>query len=435
MKRRALRSALLASAFAVAAALGVGVVAHPTAAAAQEPPKDLNSIPPVPTTYTPKKTPWGDYDFRGTWPIENLNSAHILFQRPKQYGMRQWVTPEEFQRRVDAAKRSDASFANTGTNARGTQGLAKWVEESPFMHRSAMLISPADGQLPPLTPKAEKLFEQGRSSWTPGIEFHWVDDFDTWDRCISRGFPASMFPFRYNNGIRVFQSPGYIVIELEMLGTRVIPITNDVKDFKWPKNVEAWMGDSIAHWEGKTLVIDTTNIKSGDSATHDPFKRSAAPVNVATQNAPPFNTTPMSPQAHTVERLTMTGPNTITYQVTYTDPEVYTAPWTARLDWTRDDSYQFFEYACHEGDEQVRNYITASKAHIQQIASGEVDPKKERDMRERYAQQFDFDPGTGPRPGAPGAGGGRGQAGAAAPAGGGQQQGRGGAAGGQRPNG
>ena len=413
MKRRGStsRSALMASAIAAIAAFGA-VVVSPTLAAAQQPPKDLTAVPPVPTDYTPKKTPWGDYDFRGTWPIENLNGAHILFQRPKQYGNRQWVTAEEYQRRVDAAKRSDGSFANTGVNARGTEGLANWVETSPFAHRTAMLISPADGQLPALTPHAEQLFKEGRSSWTPGLEFHWVDDFDTWDRCISRGFPASMFPFRYNNGIRVFQSPGYIVIELEMLGTRVIPITTDRADFKWPKHMEAWMGDSIAHWEGKTLVIETTNIKSGDSASHDPYKRSAAPVNVATQNAPPFNTTPMSPQAHTLERLTMTGPNTITYEVTYTDPEVYTAPWTARLDWTRDDKYEFFEYACHEGDEQVRNYITASKAHLAQIAAGQVDPKKENDMRERYAQQFDYDPGTGPRPGPAGPGGAR----AAAPA-------------------
>jgi hypothetical protein len=416
MKRRGStsRSALMASAIAAIAAFGALAVS-PTVALAQQQPKDLTAIPPVPADYTPKKTPWGDYDFRGTWPIENLNDAHILFQRPKQYGNRQWVTPEEFQRRVDAAKRSDGQFAtssNRGVGAPGTKGLAKWVEDSPFMHRTGMLISPADGQLPALTPKAEQLFKEGRSSWVPGLEFRWVDDFDTWDRCISRGFPASMFPFRYNNGIRVFQSPGYIVIELEMLGTRVIPITSDKADFKWPKGMEAWMGDSIAHWEGKTLVIDTTNIKSGDSATHDPYKRSAAPVNVATQNAPAFNTTPMSPQAHTVERLTMTGPNTITYEVTYTDPEVYVAPWTARLDWTRDDNYEFFEYACHEGDEQVRNYITASTAHLKQIASGQVDPKKENDMRERYAQQFDYDPGTGPRPAPPG--GGRGQA--AAPA-------------------
>jgi hypothetical protein len=408
--------------------MGAAVVAHPTTAAAQQAPKDLTAIQPVPTNYTPKKTPWGDYDFRGTWPIENLNSAHILFQRPKQYGNRQYVTDEEFQRRVDAAKRSDGNYVSPdkakGVGTPGTQGLADWVEHSALMRRTGMVISPANGQLPPLTPKAEKLFEQGRSSWTPGIEFHWVDDFDTWDRCISRGFPASMFPFRYNNGIRVFQSPGYIVIELEMLGTRVIPITSDRADFKWPKNVESWMGDSIAHWEGKTLVIETSNIKSGDSASHDGLKRAAAPVNVATQNAPPFNTTPTSPQAHTVERLTMTGPDTMTYEVTYTDPEVYTAPWTARLEWTRNDKYEFYEYACAEGDVQVRNYITASKAHIQQIASGQVDPKKERDMRERYAQQFDFDPGTGPRPGAP-PGGGRGQAGAAAPA----------AAAPQRPNG
>ncbi|MEI9890180.1 MAG: hypothetical protein WDN45_05725 [Caulobacteraceae bacterium] len=248
-------------------------------------------LPPVPTSYTPKKTEWGDYDFRGTWPIENLNGAHVMLQRPKQYGMRQWVTDEEFQRRLTAAKRSDGSFANTGVNARGTEGLGKWEETSSMARRTAMLVSPADGQLPPLTPEADKLFKAGRSSWTPGLEFRWVDDFDTWDRCISRGFPASMFPFRYNNGIRVFQSPGYIVIELEMLGTRVIPITNDLKNFKWPKNVEAWLGNSVAHWEGKTLVIDTTNIKSGDSATHDvtsaPPRRSTWRPRTRRRSTPP----------------------------------------------------------------------------------------------------------------------------------------------------
>ena len=438
MKRRALkfRSALLASAFAVAATMGTVVVTHPTAAAAQQTPKDLTAILPVPTDYTPKKTAWGDYDFRGTWPIENLADAHILFQRPKQYGDRQYVTDEEFQRRLAAAKRSDGNYKSpdkvAGVNTPGTQGLADWVEHSALMRRTGMVISPANGQLPPLTPKAQKLFEEGRSSWVTGQEFFWVDDFDTWDRCISRGFPASMFPFRYNNGIRVFQSPGYITIVLEMLGTRVIPITNDKADFKWPKGVEAWMGDSIAHWEGKTLVIETSNIKSGDSATHDGFKRAAAPVNVATQNAPPFNTTPTSPQAHTVERLTMTGPNTMVYEVTYTDPEVYTAPWTARLEWARNDNYQFFEYACHEGDEQVRNYIIASKAHLQQIKDGKIDPKKENDGRARFAQQFDNDPGTGTPPGGPGGGrrGGGGGQGGAAPAAGAPP-----AAGAQRPNG
>ena len=389
MSRRglALRSAAIA-AFTFAAV--ASVLASPTIAVAQKPPADLSVLPPVPTTFTPKKTSWGDYDFRGTWPIENINGGHILFQRPKQFGNRFWLTDAEYAKRVAAAEKSDGSFAQ-GVNARGTQGLAEWVKTSPFAHRTSMLVSPVDGQLPALTPKAEKLWKEGRSSWVPGLEYAWVDDFDTWDHCVSRGFPASMFPFRYNNGIQVFQSPGYVVIALEMLGTRVIPIS---KDSHWPANVEAWMGNSRGHWEGKTLVIDTTNIKSGDSATHDSARRAASPVNMATQGVPPFNTIPTSTQAHTVERLTMTGPNTITYEITYTDPEVFTAPWTVRLNWDRDEKYQFFEYACHEGDEQVRNYITASKAHIQQIKDGKVDPAKERDSRERFAQPFDVDPAT-----------------------------------------
>jgi hypothetical protein len=151
------------------------------------------------------------------------------------------------------------------------------------------------------------------------------------------------------------------------------------------------MGNSRAHWEGKTLVIETSNIKSGDAATHDTEKRAASPLNMATQGVPPFNTIPTSTQAKTVERLTMTGPNAMTYEITYSDPEVFTAPWTARLEWARDESYQFFEYACHEGDVQVRNYITASRAHRADLASGKVQPDKV-DSRSRFAVPFDRDP-------------------------------------------
>ena len=388
MRRRGLASRTAIAAFAVlAAAL---CVAGPTGALAQQPPADLTVLPPVPTSFTPGKTPWGDYDFQGTWPIENINDAHILFQRPKAYGNRFWVTDAEFAKRLAAAEKSDASFS-AELNGRGTQGLAKWLQSTPFGRRTSMLVSPADGQLPPLTSKAEALFKAGRSSWVPGQHYDWVDDFDTWDRCVSRGFPASMMPFRYNNGIRIFQSPGYVVIVLEMLGTRVIPLDGSPH---WPRPVEAWMGNSRGHWEGKTLVIETTNIKSGDSATRDVSKRAASPLNVATQNVPPFNTIPTSTQARTVERLTMTGPKTIVYELTYSDPEVFTAPWTARFDWSRDDGYQFYEYACHEGDVQVRNYITASRAQREQEASGKNTGPKDVDMRERFAQPFDVDPGA-----------------------------------------
>lgn len=382
-------------AFAAATAVAAALVTSGVASA-QERPKDLTELPPTPTDYTPKKLPWGDYDFTGSWPIENMPATRILFQRPTGYGDRVWLTDEEHAKRVANAERGDAAFSNEGEglNVGGTEGVADWARTSNFSWRTSMLVSPKDGQLPPLTSQAAALYKAGRSGWVPYQEFDWVDDFDSWDRCISRGFPASMFPFRYNWGQRIFQSPGYVVIMLEMLGTRVIPIGDTPK---WPGQVEAWMGDSRGHWEGKTLVIETTNIKSGDSATHDPQKRAASPLNMATQHVPPFNTIPTSTKAKTIERLTMTGPNAILYEITYDDPEVFTAPWTAQLEWSRDDDYQFFEYACHEGNVLIPNYIKSSRAHRAQIAAGTATAQDD-DGRARFAQQFDFDPVA---PGAP----------------------------------
>jgi hypothetical protein len=399
-------------AVSLAAASGLALAASSLSslpAVAQARPADLTVLPPVPTDYTPNKLPWGDWDFTGTWPIENINSARILFQRPDEYGDRYWVNDEEFERRLEAARRNDGNFApasENGVGTPGTQGLENWFLTTDFAKQTAMLVS-NNGKLPPLTPQAQALFEQGRSGWVPGQAYDWVDDFDSWDRCVTRGFPASMYPFRYNNGIRVFQSPGYITIILEMLGTRVIklyPNKAAAEAAQWPSQVEAYFGNSRGWWEGKTLVIETTNLWHGDSATHDNQRRAASPLNMATQwtgteDVPAFNTVPVSTKAMTMERLTMTGPDTIVHELTYSDPEVYTEPWTTRIAWSRDEDYQFFEYACHEGNVQLRNYITASRALREQVARGEAEPvTPENDDRSRFASRFDFDPGTGPRP-------------------------------------
>ena len=402
----------LAGALALAASTAALLAASSAPAAAQARPADLETLPPVPTDYTPGKTAWGDWDFTGTWPIERLNEGRILFQRPSQYGNRFWVTDEEFQRRLEAARGNDGRFTNANENgigAAGTAGLEEWFSGTDFGHRTSMLVSPADGQLPALTARGQALYKEGRSGWVPGQHYDWVSDFDSWDRCVSRGFPASMYPFRYNNGIRVFQSPGYVTIVLEMLGTRVVKLYPDraaAQAAGWPGDVEAWMGNSRGWWEGKTLVIETTNIVSGDSAARDVARRSASPLNMATQHVPPYNTIPMSTDAMTVERLTMTGPDAIVHELTYTDPQVYTAPWTTRIEWTRDEDYQFFEYACHEGNYMPRDYISASRAQREKEARGEVEKVTvENDDRSRFSGQFDWDPGVGPRPAPPGAGG------------------------------
>ncbi|HYD23515.1 MAG TPA: hypothetical protein VEB68_01875 [Croceibacterium sp.] len=349
---------------ALLAAVSLSTLSAP--ALAQAVPDDLTVMPPVPTDYQPKKTAWGDPDLRGTWPIDNI--ASLPMNRPANFGDRFWLTEEEFAQRAERANASDQAYEREDKS--GTIGMGHWVESDASGRRTSLLVSPADGKLPPLTPQAEALYRSGRSSWTPNTKFNWVTDFDAWDRCISRGFPASMLPFRYNNGIRVYQAPGYVTIALEMLGTRVIPLRSGDAQH-WPDEVEAWLGNSVGHWEGNTLVIETTNIKTGDSATTDMFARNGSPLNMATMGVPPWNTIPTSSKATVVERLTPVGPDNIVYEMTYSDPEVFTAPFTARLDWTRNDEYEFYEYACHEGDVQVRNYITASRAGTLQEASAE----------------------------------------------------------------
>jgi hypothetical protein len=233
------------------------------------------------------------------------------------------------------------------------------MRAEPFARRTSMLVSPADGKLPALTPGAEALRAAGRTSWfTEGRTYDWIDDFDTWDRCITRGFPASMLPFRYNNGVRIFQAPGYVVIHFEMLGDRIIPLARGEHR---PAAVESWMGSSLGHWEGQTLVVETTRIKTGDGATRDVWRRAASPLNVAT-GVQSNNAIPVSSEAKAVERFTRTGPDALVYELTYADPPVFTAPWTARITWPRDDGYQMFEYACHEGNVSIRNHINASRA-------------------------------------------------------------------------
>lgn len=371
-------------------------------AAAQERPEDLEHLPPVPTDYEPERLSWGDWDFTGTWPNERLQQGGILFQRPDYYGNRVWVTDEEFERRLEWGRQQDGSFSAAsaqGVGTSGTSGLEQWFRTADIGMRTSLLVDPVDGQLPDLTPHGQRLFEEGRSGWVPGQTYDWVTDFDTWDRCITRGFPAVMYPNRYNNGIRIFQSPGHITIMNEMLGTRVIPIVErEAVDEHWPAAVEAWMGNSRAYWDGRTLVIETRNLHSGDAVSTDLMGRSAAPVIVTMIGGAPFNTIPISTAVHITERLTMTGPDAMVHELTYRDPEVFTAPWTARAEWTRDEDYVFYEYACHEGNVQLRNYITASRAYREDLAAGRTEEiTAETDDRSRFVNPFDWDPGTGPR--------------------------------------
>lgn len=339
--------------YAFAAGLAVALAAPGLGG---KPPADPIAVPPVPSTYVPKKTPWGDPDFRATWSGDNLVYAGIEFERPKAQGERLELSDEGFAKRLADAEKSDADKTDFDAHLMpdNTIGLAAWLRSSAYGRRTSMLVSPANGRLPPLTPQAEALFKAGRSSWNKGQPIDWISDLDAVDRCVTRGFPSAMLPTDRDsdNGIRVFQAPGYIAFQLEMEGLRVVPIGRAAA---WPSPVRGWLGQGRGHWEGNTLVIETANIRPGDSANGDRWKRGASPSSTE-------STLPTSEKASAVERLTMTGTGKLIYQVTYSDPDVFTAPWTVQVEWTRDDKYKLYEFACHEGNVQVRTMISASRA-------------------------------------------------------------------------
>lgn len=305
------------------------------------------------STYTPDRTEWGDPDLRGTWPLELLSKAGIPFERPESYGERTELTDEEFARRLEAAVQPNG-ISVLDDAAAGTAGLGEWLRSSPFGRRTSMIVDPANGRLPPMTPEGSALRAAGRNSFKDGQPIDWLSDLDTFDRCIVRNLPANIFPWPENNGIRIFQSPGYVVVQLEVLGARVIPVGHGER---WPEPVRSWFGQSLGHWEGNSLVIETSAIVAGDSASHDLARRASSPV-----AGRPSGVVPIGSKARTVERLTMTGPDTIAYQFTYTDPDTYTAPWTVSTEWTRNEEYRIYEFACHEGN-TVRDMITGSRAH------------------------------------------------------------------------
>jgi len=325
-------------------------------AAAAGAPQDLVTIPPVPKDYKPAKTVWGEPDFRGGWPVDHLNMTPL--QRTPAQGNRYYLTDEEYAARE---KQIGATASRYDTEQKNNRlGMGAWMEPGKANRRTSMLIDPPNGRLPELTEEGQRRSKIMKSDDLPGQTFDWVDDFDSWDRCITRGMPASMFTINYNNGIRVWQSPGIVAIQLEMVHeTRIIPTDGRPR---LSSAIHNWLGESRGHWEnGNTLVVTTTNFKPGPSATNN-----------GTYGSPPGNVTPVSTEAVMTERFTMTDKNSITYEMTWNDPTVFSKPWTTRLPWQRNDSYQMFEYACHEGNVQVRNFITASRAKRAQEAQAKA---------------------------------------------------------------
>jgi hypothetical protein len=287
-------------------------------------------------TWNAPKTPDGQPDLQGTW----TNATITPLERPDDLAGKEFLTSQEaaeYEKRIAQANNADRRdlppendvglayndfWYNRGTKIVGTR-------------RTSLIVDPPDGKVPPLTPQAQKKQDDLRAA-ARGHASDGPESRALTERCLlwpTAGPP--MLPSFYNNNYQIVQGPGYVAILVEMIhDVRVIPLDGRPHV---SGNVRQWMGDSRGHWEGNTLVVDTTNF------TDKTRFRGA------------------DEKMHLVERFTRVDANTIMYEFTVDDPTAFTRSWRAQVPMRRTES-PVYEYACHEGNYAMAGMLAGARA-------------------------------------------------------------------------
>jgi hypothetical protein len=289
--------------------------------------------------WNPARTPDGQPDLQGVW----TNATLTPFERPEALAGKATITEEEAaaiekrarENRVDREpKPGDPGNYNVAWSDGGTT----WVAT----RQSSLVVDPPNGRVP-VKPAAAAQLEYDLAHLADSYEHH-----TTWERCITRGIPAGMFPAGYNNAYQILQIPGYVMILSEMIHeARVIPVDGSPH---LPQSVRQWNGDSRGHWEGNTLVVDTTNFNGKGSVA----------TSAATGRIKGIHE---SEALHVVERFQRMDANTISYEVTIDDPNMYSSPWKVSMPLTKDANYLIYEYACHEGNYAMEDILRGGRAN------------------------------------------------------------------------
>ena len=310
------------------------------------------------------RTPWGDPDLQGIWSGETLTPL----ERPARFANKPVLTPEE------AAAVEKEIHSRPGRDDRSARGTERDVARAYNEHwlapaqrlvdgRTSLVVDPADGKVPPLTPEAKKRTEevrgylqallQGTSGGRPGPisprrnepppmynvarmnRSDGPEDRQTTERCFGANMPNLGAVYR------IVQSPGAVGIYHDSGQgqgfIRTIPVDGSPH---LPSKIRLLHGDPRGRWEGNTLVIDTTNF------SHKMDYRGSRE------------------NLHLVERLTRTSANRITYRVTIEDSTTWTRPWTIDVPWDRlpDKLNQVYESTCHEGNYGLLGMMANTRA-------------------------------------------------------------------------
>ncbi|MBE66829.1 MAG: hypothetical protein CMQ30_09225 [Gammaproteobacteria bacterium] len=297
--------------------------------------------------YIVPRTPDGQPDLQGLW----TNDTITPMERPASLQGRAFLSEDEIaameQNLAESRTRADDNIEVTvGGNVGGYNQV--WLDSGDTVlstGQTSLIVDPPNGRAP---------LRESAAAVRDYYFAHVEDDYiynTVWDRCLTRGVPGSMLPAGYNNAYRFIQTPDTFTIVHEMIhDVRVIHLN---KDDHIDDKVKLYMGDSVAKWEGDTLVVETANYNDrGMIASSSAGAR--------------LKGVPVTEDLHVVERFTRVSDNTVMWSATITDPEIYTQPFTISMPLTRDDEYVMYEYACHEGNYAIPNILNAGRAREQQ---------------------------------------------------------------------
>jgi hypothetical protein len=287
-----------------------------------------------PKSWSVPRTPDGHPDFEGIW----TSASVVPLERPASLKGKEFYTEQEA---AENAKQvlGISSWERLGSQAPEHYNMSQYgLDLSQAKVASTLrtsLVVGSDGRVPPLTPEAQKRNAE-RAARNRGHQFDGVENRPLQERCLvysTEGPP--MLPGAYNSNLQIVQDAGHVAILQEMIhSARVVPI--DASQHL-PPGIRQWFGDSRGHWEGDTLVVDTTNFTDKTA-----FHGSTASL-------------------HLVERFTRVDNDTIVYEFTADDPATWTRPWTAQIQLVRIEG-PIFEFACHEGNQGVANTLSGARA-------------------------------------------------------------------------
>jgi hypothetical protein len=331
--------------------LGVAVATVPSAAGQQPAaPAAAAKAAPAAAPYKVPMTSWGDPDLQGTWDYKSITPL----ERNASLGDRQFYTDAEIKEMEGRAGRRMDEPPPANERA-GTIHAAYWTDPGRLVdesRRTSLIIDPPNGRIPPTVggrrgaaapttgDEEAPAAGAGRGAGRGGGGRAGGGRADSWtdrsllERCITWGIPTATLPGLYNNNIQIVQSPSYVTITHEMVhDTRVIPIEGRGAP---TTRLPGWLGNSVARWEGDTLVVETKNFNGRVS-----YRGSTTNL-------------------HLTERFRRVGRDNIDFRLTVQDPTVWTAPWTVALT-MRTSEGPLIEYACHEGNYGLRNILEVAR--------------------------------------------------------------------------